>query len=161
MPMSIGTPTTTSLSTLAELRTYEGQYLGTSSWFQIVQTRINTFADATDDHQWIHVDTERARAESPFGGPIAHGYLTLSLIIPMWQEVLAVGNVTTAVNYGLNRVRFVTPVPADGRIRLHATLKEYEELPAGGTQVTVEARIELDGSDRPACIAEPIFRMFE
>ncbi|MDR7304310.1 MaoC family dehydratase [Haloactinomyces albus] len=160
--MSTDTATnTTTLDTLAELEKFEGKSLGTSSWFSIAQDRINTFADATDDHQWIHTDPERASAESPFGGPIAHGYLTLSLIIPMWEEVLTVNSVTTAVNYGLNKVRFVNPVPADGRVRLNATLKQYEELPKGSVQVTVDAAIELEGSERPACIAEAVYRMFE
>lgn len=153
--------TTTTLDSLAELREFEGKSLGTSSWFHIAQNRINTFADATDDHQWIHTDPERAKAESPFGGPVAHGYLTLSLIIPMWEEVLIVNSVTTAVNYGLNKVRFTSPVPADGRVRLNATLKQYEELPKGGVQVTVDAAIELEGSERPACVVEAVYRMFE
>ncbi|RCW45955.1 acyl dehydratase [Halopolyspora algeriensis] len=160
--MSTDTATnTTTLDTLAELRAFEGKSLGASSWFAIGQDRINTFADATDDHQWIHTDPERAQAESPFGGPIAHGYLTLSLIIPMWEEVLTVNSVTTKVNYGLNKVRFVNPVPADGRVRLNATLAQHEELPKGGVQVTVDATIELEGSERPACIAEAVYRMFE
>lgn len=155
------TAKTTTLDTLAELAAYRGKPLGTSSWFPVDQQRINTFADATDDHQWIHTDPERAEAESPFGGPIAHGYLTLALIIPMWGEVLTVRSVTTAVNYGLNKVRFVNPVPANGRVRLNATLKQYEELPRGGVQVTVDGSIELEGSDRPACAVEAIYRMFE
>ena len=155
------TACTTTLETLAELAAYEGKPLGTSSWFHIGQRRIDTFADATDDHQWIHVDPERAEKESPFGGPIAHGYLTLSLIIPMWTEVLTVRSVTTSVNYGLNKVRFPAPVPADGRVRLHATLAGHEELAGGGVQVTVDGTIELDGSDRPACVAQAVYRMFE
>ena len=125
------------------------------------QERINIFADATEDHQWIHVDPERAKAESPFGGPIAHGYLTLSLIVPMWDEVLKVDNVTMAVNYGLNKVRFTSPVPAGGRVRLNATLTSIDDLPKGGVQVVVEAKIELEGSERPAVVAEVVYRMFE
>ncbi|GAA1222985.1 MaoC family dehydratase [Prauserella halophila] len=153
--------TTTTVETLADLRAFEGRPLGTSSWLPIEQQRINTFADATDDHQWIHTDPERAEAESPFGGPIAHGYLTLSLIIPMWEEVLTVNSVSTKVNYGLNKVRFVNPVPAGGRVRLNATLGKYEDLPKGGVQLTVDAAIELEGSERPACAVEAIYRMFE
>ncbi|GAA3724329.1 acyl dehydratase [Spinactinospora alkalitolerans] len=152
---------TTTLGTLAELKELEGESLGTSSWIRIAQDRVDTFADATGDHQWIHTDPERARAESPFGGPIAHGYLTLSLIIPMWNEVLTVRSVSTAVNYGLNKVRFTAPVPVDGRVRLNAALKRYEELPKGGVQVTIDAVIELEGSQRPACVAEAVYRMFE
>lgn len=155
------TTTTTRVATLAELAALEGQSLGTSSWIEIPQQRIDTFADATDDHQWIHVDPERAKAESPFGGPIAHGYLTLSLIIPMWDEVLQVDSVTMAVNYGLNKVRFTNPVPADGRVRLQATLKKAEELPKNGLQVTVDALIELEGAERPAVVAEAVYRFFE
>lgn len=159
--MTTATADTTAVDTLSDLAGCEGHRLGTSSWFTIGQDRINTFADATDDHQWIHTDPERAAAESPFGGPVAHGYLTLSLIIPMWEEVLSVRSVTTAVNYGLNKVRFPTAVPADGRIRLNATLAKYERLADGGAQVTVEATIELEGSDRPACVVETLYRMFE
>lgn len=155
------TTTTTRVATLAELAALEGQSLGTSSWIEIPQQRIDTFADATDDHQWIHVDPERAKAESPFGGPIAHGYLTLSLIIPMWDEVLKVDSVTMAVNYGLNKVRFTNPVPADGRVRLQATLKKAEELPKNGLQVTVDALIELEGTERPAVVVEAVYRFFE
>lgn len=155
------TTTTTRVATLAELAALEGQSLGTSSWIEIPQQRINTFADATEDHQWIHVDPERAKAESPFGGPIAHGYLTLSLIIPMWDEVLQVDSVTMAVNYGLNKVRFTNPVPADGRVRLQATLKKAEELPKNGLQVTVDALIELEGAERPAVVVEAVYRFFE
>jgi acyl dehydratase len=159
--MSTGDSTTTRLANLAELGKLVGQSLGTSAWLPVEQQRINTFADATDDHQWIHVDPERAKAESPFGGPVAHGYLTLSLIIPMWAQVLEVESVTTAINYGLNKVRFANPVPAGGRVRLNATLKQYEELPKGGVQVTIDGVIELEGSERPAVVVEAIYRMFE
>ena len=152
---------TTTVSTLAELSKLEGESLGVSDWIEVTQERINTFADATGDHQWIHTDPERAKAESPFGAPIAHGYLTLSLIIPMWDEVLKVESVTTAVNYGLNKVRFTNPVPAGGRVRLNAALKTVEELPKGGVQVTVDAKIELEGSERPAVVVEAIYRFFE
>lgn len=158
---STNTATTTRVATLAELSKLVGQSLGTSDWLTIEQDRVNTFADATDDHQWIHVDVERAKAESPFGGPIAHGYLTLSLIIPMWTQVLQVESVTTGVNYGLNKVRFTNPVPVGGRVRLNATLKQYEELPKGGVQLTVDGVIELEGSERPAVVVEAIYRMFE
>ncbi|MEU2006796.1 p-hydroxycinnamoyl-CoA hydratase [Rhodococcus sp. NPDC019627] len=155
------TATTTRVATLADLAALEGTPLGTSSWIDIPQQRINTFADATDDHQWIHVDPERANAESPFGGPIAHGYLTLSLIIPMWDEILTVDSVTMAVNYGLNKVRFTNPVPAEGRVRLSATLNSVEPLPKGGVQVTIDGKIELEGSERPAVVVEAVYRFFE
>ncbi|MBY6685649.1 MaoC family dehydratase [Rhodococcus sp. BP-149] len=151
---------TTRIATLAELKSLVGTELGTSSWIDVPQQRIDTFADATDDHQWIHVDPVRAAAESPFGGPVAHGYLTLSLIIPMWEELLVVGDVTTKINYGLNKVRFVSPVPAGGRVRLAAVVTAYDELAENGAQVTIAATIELEGSRRPAVVAEAVHRMF-
>ena len=147
----------TTTTTLAELPALKGTELGTSAWVEVTQERVNTFADATDDHQWIHVDVARATTESPFGGPIGHGYLTLSLVIPMWSEVLVVTDVGMAVNYGLNRVRFPAPVPVGSRIRLTATLKDVEEV-AGGLQVTATAVIEAEGAPKPVCIAEPVFR---
>ena len=109
---------TSTTTTLAELPSFKGKELGTSDWFEITQERVNTFADATDDHQWIHVDVERAKAESPFRGPIGHGFLTLSLFVPMWSQILTVTDVKMGVNYGLNRVRFPAPVPVGSRIRL-------------------------------------------
>jgi len=146
-------------STMAELPSLKGKELGTSPWIEITQERVNTFADATDDHQWIHVDVERAKKESPFGGPVAHGYLTLSLLIPLWLQVLTVTDATAAVNYGLNKVRFPSPVPVGAKIRLIATLTDVEEV-KGGLQLTVSAVIELEGGDKPACVAEPIFRFY-
>jgi acyl dehydratase len=146
-------------TTLAELPSYKGKELGTSDWFQVGQDRVNTFADATDDHQWIHVDVERAKAESPFGGPIGHGYLTLSLLIPMWSQVLTVTDTTMAVNYGLDKVRFPAPVPVGSKIRLTATLADVEEI-KGGYQLTVSAVIEREGGEKPVCIAEPVFRFY-
>ncbi len=147
------------VTTIAELPGLKGKELGTSDWFEVTQSRVNTFADATDDHQWIHVDVERATTEGPFGGPIAHGYLTLSLIIPMWAQVLKVTDATMGVNYGLNKVRFPAPVPVGARIRLAATLKDVEEV-QGGLQLTVGAVIEREGGDKPVCVAEPIFRVY-
>src|SRR5437763_6000435 len=149
----------TTTTTLAELPSYRGKELGVSDWVEVTQDRVNTFADATDDHQWIHVDVERAKAESPFGGPIGHGYLTLSLLIPMWSQVLTVTDATMGVNYGLNKVRFPAPVPVGSKIRLTATLADIEEI-TGGFQLTVAAVIERDGGDKPVCIAEPVFRFY-
>ena len=146
-------------TTIAELPSLKGQELGTSGWIDITQDRVDTFAEATGDHQWIHVDVERAKAESPFGGPIAHGYLTLSLIIPMYSEVLVVSDAKMGVNYGLNKVRFPAPVPVGAKVRLTATLKDVEEV-AGGLQLTVAAVIESEGAAKPVCIAEPIFRTY-
>jgi acyl dehydratase len=147
----------TTTTTLAELPSYKGKELGSSDWFEVTQDRVNTFADATDDHQWIHVDVERATKESPFGGPIGHGYLTLSLLIPMWSQVLTVTDTTMAVNHGLNKVRFPAPVPVGSKIRLVASLADVEEI-SGGYQLTVNAVIEREGGDKPVCIAEPVFR---
>jgi acyl dehydratase len=150
---------TTTTTTIAGLPALKGQEVGTSSWIEITQQQVNTFADATDDHQWIHIDVERAKRESPFGGPVAHGYLTLSLLIPMWSEVLKVTDAAMGVNYGLNKVRFPTPVPVGGKIRMTATLTDVTEV-KDGLQVTVSAVIELEGSEKPACVAEPIFRFY-
>ncbi|MGY1714949.1 MaoC family dehydratase [Geodermatophilus sp. SYSU D01106] len=147
----------TTTTTLAELPGLKGTELGTSDWIEVTQDRVNTFADATGDHQWIHVDVERANAESPFGGPIGHGYLTLSLLIPMWSQVLTVTDTAMAVNYGLNKVRFPAPVPVGSKVRLTATLADVEEV-RGGYQLTVSAVIEREGGDKPVCIAEPVFR---
>jgi acyl dehydratase len=146
-------------TTIAELPGLKGTELGTSDWIEVTQDRVNTFADATDDHQWIHVDVERAKAESPFGGPIGHGYLTLSLLIPLYAQVLTVSDAVMGVNYGLNKVRFPAPVPVGSKIRMTATLKDVEEV-AGGLQLTVSAVIEREGGDKPVCIAEPIFRTY-
>jgi len=151
--MSTTTTTMTGLPSLA------GTELGTSDWIEVTQGRVDTFAEATGDHQWIHVDVERATRESPFGGPIAHGYLTLSLLIPLWEQVLTVTDTTMAVTYGLNRVRFPAPVPVGSSLRLTATLAGVEEI-AGGLQLTVAAVIERLGGDKPVCIAEPVFRLY-
>ena len=149
----------TTTTTLAELPAYKGKELGVSDWIEVPQESVNLFAEATGDHQWIHVDVERAKAESPFGGPIAHGYLTLSLLIPMWSQVLTVTDTTMGVNYGLNKVRFPSPVPVGSKLRLTATLKDLEEI-NGGYQLTVAAVIEREGGDKPVCIAEPVFRFY-
>jgi acyl dehydratase len=146
-------------TTIAELPALKGQLLGTSEWLEITQERVNTFADATDDHQWIHVDVERAKAESPFGGPVAHGYLTLSLVIPLYADVLTVTDAAMGVNYGLNKVRFPAPVPVGSRIRLTATLVDVTEI-AGGLQLVVGATIEREGGEKPVCIAELVLRTY-
>jgi acyl dehydratase len=149
----------TTRTTLAELPGLTGTELGTSDWVEVAQQRVNLFAEATGDDQWIHVDVERANRESPFGGPIGHGYLTLSLLIPMWSQVLVVTDVGMAVNYGLNKVRFPAPVPVGSKLRLTATLKDVEEV-TGGLQITATAVIEREGGDKPVCIAEPVFRFY-
>ena len=149
----------TTTTTLAELPSLKGSVLGTSEWFEITQDRVNTFADATDDHQWIHVDVERAKRESPFGGPIGHGFLTLSLFVPMWSQVLSVTDTTMAVNYGLNKVRFPAPVPVGSKVRLTATLVDVEEV-KGGLQLTVGGVVEREGGDKPVCVLEALMRFY-
>jgi len=144
--------------TVAELPSLEGKDLGCSSWLEVSQERINTFADATDDHQYIHVDPERAK-DGPFGGTIAHGFLTLSLYIPMWSEILEVSDASTLVNYGTDKVRFVSPVPAGSKIRLHAALKTVAEV-KGGYQLHVDGTIEIEGQERPAVVVESISRVY-
>ena len=146
-------------TTLAELPSLKGQVLGVSEWFEVTQERVNTFADATDDHQWIHVDPERAVAESPFGVPVAHGFLTLSLFVPMWSQVLVVSDVTMVVNYGLNKVRFPAPVPVGSKVRLTATLVDVEEV-KGGLQLIAAGVVEREGSEKPVCVLESVTRFF-
>ncbi|GJG94370.1 MaoC family dehydratase [Cupriavidus pauculus] len=145
--------------TIAQLQSLVGEVVGTSDWVLIDQQRINTFADATGDHQWIHVDPERA-AEGPFGAPIAHGFLTLSLLPIFSQKAFAIQNVRMGVNYGLNKVRFLSPVPVNGRLRAHFRLASFEQLDNNGAQLTYEMSVEMEGADKPACVAESIVRVF-
>jgi len=141
-----------------ELKKLAGSDLGTSEWIEVTQERINTFADATGDHQWIHVDPEKA-AEGPFGAPIAHGYLTLSLFIPLFTELLDVQGVTTKVNYGLNKVRFPSPVTVGSKIRLVGRLADVEDVP-GGVQITVDGTIEIEGAPKPAAVLQSLSRFY-
>jgi len=143
-----------------DLLTMIGEDLGTSPWLDVSQQRIDTFADATDDHQWIHVDVERART-GPFGGPIAHGYLTLSLLIPLWSQILVFEDLDMAVNYGLNKVRFPAPVPSGSRVRVSATLADAEEVGGNGVQATIDAVMHVDGADKPVCIAQMVHRYYK
>ena len=143
---------------LDELKALAGQDLGHSSWLEITQERVNTFADATGDHQWIHVDVERATS-GPFGAPIAHGYLTLSLVIPLFGEILSIGGISMGVNYGLEKVRFPHPVPVGSKIRLKAKLVSVEDV-AGGAQSTFDFTVEIDGVAKPACVARPVYRHY-
>ena len=131
-----------------------GEELGTSDWFEVTQERVDQFADATDDHQWIHVDRERA-AQGPFGGTIAHGYMTVSLIPALSQSIFSVETEGPRLNYGLNKVRFPNPVPVGSRVRAHATLAELADVPAG-KQLVVRYTIEIEGQDKPACVAETV-----
>jgi acyl dehydratase len=143
---------------LAELQALVGKELGTSDWLGIEQERIDRFAQATGDHQWIHTDPERASA-GPFGTTIAHGFLTLSLVPAMFATGFAIDDVRMGVNYGLNRVRFMAPVRVGSRVRGHFKLLAYDPL-EGGAQLTVEATIELEASAKPACVAESVSRRF-
>jgi acyl dehydratase len=149
---------TTIVNGLDGLRSLVGRDLGPGEWLEITQQRINTFADATDDHQWIHVDVERART-GPFRAPIAHGYLTLSLVIPLFSALLTVEGISMGVNYGLERVRFPSPVKVGAKIRLAATVLSVEDV-AGGVQSTFDFTVEIDGSAKPACVARPVYRHY-
>jgi acyl dehydratase len=142
----------------ADLPGLAGTEIGPSSWLEVTQDRIDTFADATDDHQWIHVDPERATA-GPFGAPIAHGFLTLSLLIPLQSEVFDVEGVSTKVNYGLDKVRFVSPVKVGARIRLTGTIAEVIEV-AGGYQLVIDVVIEIEGGTKPAVVARSLSRFY-
>ena len=133
-----------------------GKELGPTEWFDVAQERIDEFAHATDDPQWIHVDTERA-AEGPFGTTIAHGFLTLSLCIPLMAEVLVLDGYRMGINYGVNKVRFPAPVPSGSRIRARFTVQSVEEV-AGGEQGVVVATVEREGGDKPVCVAELVLR---
>ncbi len=143
---------------LQDLQALVGQDIGTSAWLTVDQARIDQFAAATGDHQWIHVDPARA-AQGPFGTTVAHGYLTLSLIPAMFQTAFAIADVRMGVNYGLNKVRFTAPVPAGARVRGHFVLQAYEPIEQGA-QLTVGVRVELEGAAKPACIAETVSRRF-
>ncbi|MEU7025604.1 MaoC family dehydratase [Streptomyces sp. NPDC046275] len=143
---------------IAGLKDLAGSELGTSDWIDVTQTRINGFADATGDHQWIHVDVARAK-EGPFGAPIAHGHLTLSLFIPLFTGLLDVRGVTTKVNYGLDKVRFPAPVPAGSRLRLSARLAEVTDVP-GGVQIAVDGTIEIENAPKPACVLRSLSRFY-
>ncbi|MCB0963766.1 MAG: MaoC family dehydratase [Acidimicrobiales bacterium] len=142
------------------VRAAAGTHLGYSDWLEIDQARIDLFADATGDHQWIHVDPERAKAESPFGGPIAHGYLTLSLGPVLAPQIMRVEGIKMGVNYGAGKVRFPSPVPVGANLRLGAELTAVEDIP-GGAQVYMTFTFEVEGAPKPSCVSEIIFRYYE
>ncbi|BDT73464.1 putative enoyl-CoA hydratase 1 [Comamonadaceae bacterium OS-4] len=145
--------------TLAELSAQVGTTVAVSDWLTISQTQIDLFAQATGDHQWIHVDPVRA-AQGPFGTPIAHGFLTLSLIPRFMESSLAVTEARMGVNYGLNKVRFVSPVPVNSRLRAHLKLLSAEPIDNGGVQQSWEVTIEREGAAKPACVAEALVRQY-
>jgi acyl dehydratase len=136
-----------------------GEHLGTSGWVEITQERVDTFAAATGDHQWIHVDVDRACEESPYGGPIAHGYLSLSLLPALGWQVYAVEGARMGVNYGSDRVRFPAPVPVGSRLRLHAVLVDAIPQADGALHLTVEQTLEIEGAPKPAVVAQTISRV--
>ncbi|MDQ6882128.1 MAG: MaoC family dehydratase [Pseudomonadota bacterium] len=144
---------------LAELRPLVGQEVALSDWITVTQDQVNLFAQATGDHQWIHVDVERAKA-GPFGAPIAHGFLTLSLIPKLFDSALEIRNTGMGVNYGLNKVRFTSPVPVGSRLRGRMKLLACEPIDHNGMQMTWQVTVEREGSDKPACIAETLARRY-
>ena len=147
----------TVFATLHELRAAAGRHLGWTAWVDITQERVNLFADATGDHQWIHVDVARATAESPFGGPIAHGYLTLALSNLFLPQLIEVPAASAGINYGTGRVRFPSPVPVGSRVRGGAEITAVDDI-AGGLQTTITITIQVEGQDKPACVIESLSR---
>lgn len=148
-----------SFERLADLAALTGQEVATGEWITITQEQVNLFAQATGDHQRIHVDVDKAKA-GPFGAPIAHGFLTLSLLPRIFEEAIEVLDAKMGVNYGLNKVRFTAPVPVGSRVRGKLTLLESEPIAPNGYQMTWKVVVELEGSDKPACIAESVGRRF-
>jgi acyl dehydratase len=146
-------------ASLDDLRSAAGTELGVSDWIEIDQDRIDQFADATGDHQWIHVDPERARS-GPFGGTVAHGYLTLSLIPALAASVWSLDNARMGVNYGLNKVRFPAPVPVGTRVRARIELLAVDDVPGNGVQLTARVTVEREGGDKPVCVAETVSRVY-
>ena len=142
----------------AVIEDLKGKDLGFTEYRTVTQEQVDTFADAADDHQWIHTDPERAK-DGPFGGPIAHGFLTLSLAIPFWTELLEVSGVATKINYGLDKVRFPAPVHVGARIRMSATIADVIVLP-GGVQLEVDQVIEIEGGPKPAVVARGLYRFY-
>ena len=147
------------IKTLDELQRFAGRQIAVTDWFEITQERINQFADATGDHQWIHTDAERAQRESPYGTTIAHGFLTLSLVPQLVQEAVQLGGLRMAINYGLNRVRFPSAVLAGSRIRARIVLQSIREL-ADSIEAVFSITIESEGSDKPCCVAEWLARYY-
>jgi acyl dehydratase len=146
------------ISGLDELKRAEGDELGTSGWHEVTQESIDAFAHVTGDHQWIHVDPERAK-QTPFGATIAHGYYTLALAPMFSEQIYVLHGFAFAVNYGLDKVRFPAPLPVGARVRMHAKLKRLEPVP-GGAQITIECTFEREDGDKPVCVAETLARVY-
>ena len=147
------------IESLDELKQLAGQEVAVSDWITITQERVQQFADATGDHQWIHLDVERSKVESPYGGTIAHGFLTLSLLPMLMASSLQMSDVKMGVNYGLNKVRFPAPVPVGSRLRARIVLLSVEDI-SGGAQLVWQVTIEREGGDKPVCVAESITRRY-
>jgi acyl dehydratase len=143
-----------------DMKAYIGKLVGSSEWVLVDQTMINAFADATGDHQWIHVDVDRAKKEMPNGTTIAHGYLTLSLLPRLGASIFRVRHTSRGINYGSNKVRFTAPVPAGSRVRLHQVLKAVEDIP-GGVRMTFDSTVEIEGGGKPALVAETLVLAFD
>lgn len=139
------------------MRALVGQEVALTGWVEVTQERVNLFADATDDHQWIHVDLARCKSESPFGGPIAHGFLTLSMLSSLFEHAIHMADATMLVNYGLNKVRFPAPVPVGSRIRARLTLQKVVDI-EGGAQLEWHVVVECEGGTKPVCVAELLMR---
>ena len=142
---------------VAAIQDFVGRDLGHSSWIEISQARIDAFADATEDHQWLHCDTERAQRDSPFKSTIAHGYLTISLAPALLSELVVVSNCETVINTGIEKLRLSTPVLSDSRVRMSATLKDARDVPQGGVRATFGIRFEVEGKDKPACHGSVVY----
>lgn len=147
------------IASLQELKTLIGHEVAVSEWIDMTQERVQLFADATGDHQWIHLDVARSKAESPYGGTVAHGFLTLSLLPMLMERSMRMSDVKMGVNYGLNKVRFPAPVPVGSRLRGRMTLLAVEDI-TGGAQLTWQVTIEREGGDKPVCVAESIARRY-
>jgi acyl dehydratase len=150
---------TVEVESIAALKALVGTHLGYGAFHLVTQEEVNLFADATGDHQWIHTDPERAKRESPFGGPIAHGYLTLSLIPLLMNGLMKVNGVKMGVNYGTNKVRFTSPVPVGSEVRAGATLASVEDV-AGGVQVALDVTVEVKDAAKPSCVAQVVYRYY-
>jgi acyl dehydratase len=144
---------------LDEIRALAGKDLGHSAWLEITQERVNTFADATDDHQWIHTNPEKAK-DGPFGAAIAHGYLTLSLVIPLFNDLLGIQGTSMSINYGLEKVRFPSPVRVGAKIRLAGKVAEVTDVAGNGVQMVCDFTVEIDGEAKPACVAQAVYRHY-
>lgn len=146
-------------SSAEQLKAAVGEDLGHSDWLQITQDRVNTFAEATGDHQWIHVDVERAKKESPFGAPIAHGFLTLSLVSMLNWQIYTIENTKLGINYGSNKIRYINPVVVGSHVRLQSTLTSVEDASGGALQIVTTGTMEIESQDKPALVAEVISRV--